>query len=128
MATKAVAEKMHLKPGMTIGFFNAPDNIFQLLGHLPDNVKCHTKDNPSDLDVLLAFIENRAMLESNLPKLKQQIKNDGAFWIAYHKGSSSVDTDINRDSIYAFASMLDLKGVAMISINENWSGFRFKKI
>lgn len=128
MATKTVAEKMHLKSGMNIGFFNAPDNIFQLLGQLPDDVECHTNDSTPDLDVLVAFIEHRAMLEKNLPKLKQQIKNDGALWIAYHKGSSSVDTDINRNSIYAFAGRLDLKGVAMVSINENWSGFRFKKI
>lgn len=119
---------MNLKPGMKIGFFNAPDNILQLLGPLPDRVECYTNGDPSDLDVLLAFIEHSTMLEKKLPTLKQQIKKDGAFWIAYHKGSSSVDTDINRDSIHAFAGTLNLKGVAMVSINENWSGFRFKKI
>lgn len=128
MPQKTAAEKMHLKPGTKIGFFNAPDNIFELLGPLPDGIESYSEDIPSGLDVLLAFIADRAMLEKNLPKLKQKIKHTGAFWIAYHKGSSSVDTDINRDSIYAFANTLDLKGVSMISMNKNWTGFRFKKI
>lgn len=126
MSSKSVAEKMYIKPGMKVGFFNAPNNLMDLLGGLPDGVNVQ-QDLNGELDLVLGFIDNREMLETNLADLKDAIKNDGALWLAYHKGSSSVDTDINRDSIHKFGQQLDLKGVAMVSINENWSGFRFKK-
>ena len=126
MSSKTVAQKMYIKPGMTMGLFNAPENIEKLLS-LPKEVKLH-ESFTSDLDIMLAFIENRKMLEDNLSILKRQIHDDGALWLAYHKGSSSVDTDINRDRIHAYAQTLNLKGVGLVSINKNWSGFRFKRV
>lgn len=128
MSSKTVAEKMHIKPGMQVGFFNAPDNLMDLLGGLPDDVKINRDFNARELDLILGFIEDRNMMENKLTELKNAIKDEGALWVAYHKGSSSVDTDINRDSIHEYGQQLDLKGVAMVSINDNWSGFRFKKV
>jgi len=48
--------------------------------------------------------------------------------VAYHKGTSQIKTDINRDSINAYASTLGFQGVAMISINEDWSALRLKPV
>lgn len=127
MSSKSVAEKMYIKPGMRVGFFNAPDNLMELLGGVPDDVDIQDFKN-GHLDLVLGFIENRKMLQESLINLKNAVKDNGALWLAYIKGSSSIDTDINRDSIQEFGQQLDLKGVAMISINEDWSGFRFKKI
>ena len=128
MSDKTVAEKLHIKPGMEIGFFNAPQNLNELIGNLPDNVDVAEDLEGTELDFILAFIEDRQMLEAYLYSLKTAISDDGALWIAYHKSSSSVETDINRDTINKYGKQLDLKGVAMISINENWSGLRFKKV
>lgn len=128
MPAKTVAQKMYMKLGMKAGFFNAPDNINTLLGEIPAGIEIHSALESTDLDFVLGFIEDRAMLKKNLPELAQQIKADGALWLAYHKGTSSVKTDVNRDSINKYGATLGLKGVAMVSIDENWSGFRFKKI
>ncbi len=128
MSSKTVAEKMYIKPGMEIGFFNAPNNLEELLGGLPDDVEIAEDLEGTELDLILAFIEDQQMLEAYLYSLKQAIADDGALWLAYHKGSSSVDTDINRDIIHNYGQQMDLKGVSMISINDNWSGFRFKKV
>jgi len=128
MSQKTVAEKMYIKPGMHVGFFNAPENLDELLGGLPKGATVANELKDTNLDLILAFIEDRQMLEAYLFSLKNAIVDDGARWIAYHKGSSSVDTNINRDTINAYGQQLDLKGVAMISIDENWSGFRFKNI
>jgi hypothetical protein len=127
MSSKTAAEKMYIKPGMQIGFFNGPNNLLELLGGLPDEVDIKEDLETAELDFVLGFIEDRRMLEKKLVSLKNAIKDDGALWLAYHKGTSSVDTDINRDSIHRFAKNLDLKGVSMVSIDDNWTGFRFKK-
>ena len=128
MSEKTVAEKMYIKPGMEIGFYNAPDKLTDLLGKIPDETNVQKPSPDKNLDFVLAFIENREMLEQNLASLADSIKGDGALWVAYHKGSSSVNTDINRDSIVEYGSTINLKGVAMVSINSNWSGLRFKKV
>ena len=123
MSSKTVAEKLHFKPSKAVTFFNPPDNNEELLGSIHEDIAISEGD---PADILLAYIDNREQLERNLLALKSSIKDDGALWIAYHKGSSAVDTDINRDIIHDYAKKNGLKGVAMISINENWSAFRFK--
>lgn len=128
MSEKTVAEKMHIKPGMQIGMFNAPDDLSDLLGELPDGVNVSEDLEGVKVDLILGFMEDKTMLETYLSSLKEALKQDGSLWVAYHKGSSSVDSDLSRDSIYDYAQSLDLKGVGMISINENWSGFRFKEV
>lgn len=123
MSDKTVAEKLHIKPGKSVTFFNPPENNDELLGGIDQDIAISEGD---PADILLAYIEDRKQLERNLLALKSSIKDDGALWIAYHKGTSSVDTDINRDSIAAYAKKNGLKGVAMISINDNWSALRLK--
>lgn len=125
MSSKTVAEKIYLRKDKRVYFFNEPDNLRELLGGIPEGVVI-TEDDKAD--IVLAFIENYKQLEKQLSGLKGRLEPDGALWLAYHKGTSSVDTDINRDSIIEFASKLQLKGVAMVSINENWSALRLKII
>ena len=49
-------------------------------------------------------------------------------WIAYLKQTASKATDINRDSINAYAKENGITGVAMISLDLDWSGLRLKRI
>lgn len=125
MSDKSVAEKLHIKPDKSVTFFNPPKNNDELLGGIDQDISISEGD---PADILLAYIEDREQLERNLLALKASIKDNGALWIAYHKGTSEVDTDINRDSIAEYAQKNGLKGVAMISINENWSALRLKTI
>jgi hypothetical protein len=63
-----------------------------------------------------------------LPNLLEYIDNKGKIWVTSYKGTSKHSTEINRDSINEFGLALDLKGVAIISIDEDWSALRFKKL
>jgi len=128
LSAQTVAEKMHIQPGMKIGFFNAQANVDKLLGDIPDDVEVSQKLENTELDFILAFMEDRQMLEAYLYSLKNAIADDGALWLAYHNDSASLDTDINRDIIHKYCKQLDLKGGAMVSINNDWTGLRFKKI
>jgi len=88
---KTVAKKMHVKPGMTVGFFNAPEKPDHLLGGVSGNVKIKKPSENQELDWILGFIKNRTMLQSKLELLKRSITPDGVLWIVYHKASSLVD-------------------------------------
>ena len=47
--------------------------------------------------------------------------------MTYPKGNQ-LDTDINRDSIVAYAKTIGLKAVAQVSVDDIWSALRFKVV
>jgi hypothetical protein len=88
----------------------------------------NTNQAPAKPDVIVAFLENRAALETRLPQIKPILKPKTLLWLCYHKGSSKVKTDINRDTINSYCIKNGLRGTAMISINDDWSALRLKPI
>ncbi len=133
MADKTPAQKLLIKPGMSLLVINPPADFTQLLGGLPQDVRTYSQPDQlissgTPADMALAFTKNRQELEEQLSDLKAALSPAGILWIAYHKGTSKTKTDINRDSINAYAQTIGLQGVAMISIDEDWSALRLKRI
>lgn len=125
MVDKTAAQKLLIKEGYTVLLIHPPANLDDLLGGMPPGVKAQT-EGEGQVDLILAFIANWQDLEAQLPALKQRLKPRGLLWIAYHKGTSKVKTDIHRDSINAYAGTLGWVGVAMVAINEDWAALRLK--
>jgi hypothetical protein len=73
-------------------------------------------------------VKTRNELEKQLPSLKNHLTPDGFLWITYPKGTSKIKTDINRDSIWAYAKTLDLKAVHQIAVDDTWSAMRFRHV
>ncbi len=129
MPDKTVAQKLGIKPDRKVVFVNAPQGYDALLGALPDGVTVLPKalaSRPADL--IQVFVASRKELETQLPKLKKALAPGGALWVTYHKGTSQVKTDINRDSINAYANTIGMQGVAMISVDEDWAALRLKAV
>ncbi len=134
MPEKSIAEKLLIKAGRKLLLINPPDSIQAKLDQLPESV---TIDQVSfaDLaslagqqaDILLAFFESRSDLEKHLGALRETVTSNGLFWIGYHKLTSKLKGDINRDSLHSYASSVGLEGVTLISIDEDWSAMRFKR-
>lgn len=132
MPDKAAAEKLLLKPGQQVRVINPPADLVVLLGSLPQGMQI--LDDSADAeslvkaDVTIFFADGKTDLVTLLPGLRAAFSPQTILWVAYHKGTSRVKTDINRDSINAYANTLGLQGVSMISINEDWSALRLKVI
>jgi hypothetical protein len=86
------------------------------------------KSDQDKVDVVLLFAMNRKELEQQFPAAKERLGDKGSLWVAYLKQTASKATDINRDSINAFAKENGITGVAMISIDGDWSALRMKRI
>jgi hypothetical protein len=127
MSEKSIAQKMFIKPDSRFLLVNPPAGYLAQLGELPLGTVL-LNDSSSPVETIQVFVANRAELEQQLPRLKDLIAPKGMLWVTYHKGTSKVKTDINRDTIYAYAHTLGLDGVAMLSIDEDWSAFRLKLI
>ncbi len=127
MSDKSVAQKLLIKTGYAVLLVNPPENYSSLLGELPPNVTI-MKEAKQPADLIQAFVLSREELEHTLPGLKSLVKPKGSLWISYYKGTSKHKTDINRDSIVAYARTIGMEGVAMISLDEDWSALRLKLV
>ncbi len=125
MSDKTVAQKLLIKEGHKVAFANRPEGYAALLGDLPGNVTILPEPTPA-ADVIQVFVANRRELEAALAKLKSLLNPRTIFWVTYHKGTSRVKTDINRDTVNAYAKTLGLEGVAMISVSDDWSALRLR--
>ncbi len=132
MAEKSAAEKMQMKAGWRIHLVNAPQNAGALLGALPEGgviVDAGTAPDPDgSADSALLFANNRAELEAMLPGLRSLVAQGRSVWVAYHKGTSKVKTDIHRDSINDYAKTLGFIGNFMVSIDDDWAALRLKPV
>lgn len=125
MSDKSIAEKLLIKRGRTVLFVNAPPGYRTRIGALPPNTTI-LKAGGAPADVIQVFVKSRAELETELPKLKRALAPNGLLWVSYAKGTSKMKGDINRDSIAAYARTIGMEGVAMISIDDDWSALRLK--
>ena len=128
MSEKSIAQKLSIKPGSKFLLVNAPSGYTTQMGKLPEGVML-LRDSTSLVDGIQVFVANRAELEAQLPaSFAKLLPPKGMLWVTYHKGTSRIKTDINRDTINAYAHSIGLEGVAMISIDGDWSALRLKKI
>ncbi len=127
MSEKSIAQKLSIKPGSKFLLVNAPSGYTTQMGELPEGVML-LRDSSSLVEGIQVFVANRVELEAHLPPLAKLLAPKGMLWVSYHKGTSKVKTDINRDTINAYANSLGLQGVAIISIDDDWASLRLKRI
>jgi hypothetical protein len=127
MSEKTIAQKLFIKAGQRLLFVGAPEGYRDQLGPLPEKVTV-LQAAEAPVDMIQVFVDSRAELEAQLPRLKGLLAPKGMLWVTYHKGTSKVKTDIHRDSINAYAKSIGLEGVAMISIDDDWSALRLKLV
>jgi len=127
MPEKSIAQKMFIKPDSKLLLVSPPDGYLAQLGELPQGTIL-LDDASSPVGIIQVFVSNRAELEQQLPRLKELMAPEGMLWVTYYKGTSKVKTDIHRDTINTYAHSIGLQGVAIISIDEDWSALRMKLI
>jgi hypothetical protein len=123
MNEKKVADKMFLRNAKSMVILNGEANP-GMVQQMPAGIL--TNQGPAD--VVLMFARNRKELEQYFPIANEALGDKGSLWIAYYKQTASKATDINRDSINAFAKENGITGVAMISVDGDWSALRLKRI
>jgi hypothetical protein len=125
MKPSGVVRKLRIKPGMTVLIRDAPSDFASLLSSMADGIKL-LKASASRVDCVIAFVRCKADVQAMAPTVLGTVVEDGLLWFAYPKKSSAVKSDLSRDSGWepVFAGGFD--SVAQISIDETWTGFRFR--
>jgi hypothetical protein len=118
----ALANKLFFKPEYRAAILDAPEDYLERLG-IPVIGDLSVR---SSLDFIQVFVTAKINLLPIMPDLIRALKPNGLLWISYPKGGSKVQTDLNRDILWAETAKFGLAGVAMISIDEIWSAMRFR--
>lgn len=124
MSEKTIADKMYLKNAKSLAILNGAAHP-RAVEQLPQALLV---EGETPVDVVMMFALNQAQLEQLLPQALARLGEKGSLWIAYLKQTASKATDINRDSINAYAKENGVTGVAIISIDNDWSALRLKRL
>lgn len=118
-----LARKLGIKPGAKLAVLDAPAELPELLGALPE-VTTLVDSLPAHADLVVAFLTERRDLRARLADLAEAIRPDGALWLAWPKQSSGQATDLTRDVIRDDVLATDLVDVKICAISDVWSGLK----
>ena len=124
MSDKTIADKMYLKTAKSLAVFNAAAYP-AMAAQLPQEL---IGAEDEEADVVLLFALNKVDLDKWWDQALARLGEKGSLWIAFLKQSAPKATDLNRDVIYEYASERGVTGVALISMDADWSAVRLKRI
>lgn len=120
---KSVARKGHVKPGTRIALLNPVKAVVASLG-LEDPVI--TKD-PGAADLVFVFAASKAELNARMTPAMKSLGPRAHLWVFFKKGAAAAGLDMNRDDVWAVAEKGGLRPVGLLSVDEVWSAFRFRR-
>lgn len=123
MSEKSVAEKARVKADTSFSVLNPEPGIIESLG-LPDSVRFVPAP---DAQIVAMFARTRAELEADLPAAAKVMARDASLWVFFRKGSKAAGHEVNRDAVWAVAEEAGLRPTGLISVDEAWSVFRFRR-
>ncbi len=123
-----LAKKLGIKTDHRLASLHAPGDFEELLGELPSGVSIQgSLRGKRNLDVIVLFVERRAILDKELKRVAARLEEAGGLWIAWPKKTSGVATDLDGGAVRAAGLGVGLVDNKVCAIDETWSGHRFVK-
>lgn len=126
----AIIKKLQYKLQKDVLIVNAPAEFKEVLADWKKTAKVHTEPTMGALySFFLIFVKTEAEVKAAAKKYIPLLEADAVSWMAYPKKTSKkYKAEITRDSGWSSLGELGYEGVAMVSIDEDWSAFRFRKV
>src|SRR5262249_2374739 len=118
-----LAQKLGIKPCLTVVTIDAPTNYRRLLGTIPEGVTFSDRLRP-DSNFIHVYTRKRSELEKTLSVLREKIVDTGTVWVSWPKKSARVPTDVTEDVVRDVALPLGFVDVKVCAIDETWSGLK----
>jgi len=119
---EVVLKKLRYKPEYKSVVLNAPNSLaseFEGAG-FPKEM------DSDDYEFTLLFVRNKGETLERFQLTVERIKGDSLFWLAYPKGTSKIETDLNRDILWKLLEHHGYRPVAMVAIDKDWSAMRLR--
>lgn len=112
-------KKLRITPGTAIRTVNAPMSYATTIGRLPKDASI-TKGITKDHAFIHLFVQNKSELEKEIIKTTKALAPNGLLWISYPKGGK---TDLTRDKGWEALEKINMRWMALISFDDDWSAF-----
>jgi hypothetical protein len=119
--SKAVSEKMGLKPGMRAILLNAPEDAIKAMD-LPA-LELETKLK-GDFDYIHFFVSSQVKFQEIFPVLKSHLKPTGMLWVSWPKARQA-GTDLTLTIVIKLGYDYGLVESTSLSVNSIWSALKF---
>jgi hypothetical protein len=119
-----LAQKLGIRPGMSLIAINPPDDYDTLVGGLPSPIDLKTNLDGS-IDFIHFFTKDYAELNAVFPEIKQALQPNGMLWISWPKRASKVITDLSDNSVREIGLNFGLVDVKVCAVDEIWSALKF---
>ena len=123
MEIEKILKKMRYQNEDKGAVLNAPkeiNNEFKKIG-FDNNVKKNSQ-------FTILFVKNKTEFDKLMKPTINKIEYDSMFWVAYPKGTSKIETDVNRDILWKLTEPYGLRPVSQVAIDSDWSAMRFRPI
>ena len=114
-------QKLGIKEEMRVQLIAQPKNYFDLLEKTILPQICKKNETP---DLVHLFVKTKKVFETEMKKIKKNIKPTTIIWVSWYKKSAGTDTDITEDVIRKYALQNDLVDVKVCAVSEVWSGLK----
>lgn len=117
-----LAKKLKIKSEDRLIQFEPPANFTSILG-----VDVSQDFTANCADVLLFFALNSSKLKNHFLQAYHAVKTTGLIWVLFPKKSAGVQSDLTRDAGWESIENVEMKPLTLISFDEKWSAFGFRK-
>lgn len=121
---RSAAEKLGIKPGMTVCVVNAPPGFTANLT-APADVTFTARPRP-DTDLFVAFARSRRDVFAHLVAMERYVTRQ-TLWLAWPKRASGVKTDVDGNFIRESGLSSGWVDFKICALDETWSGLAFKR-
>jgi len=120
--------KLNYKGQERIALINAEEDFaLSLSNELRDIVIDKEIDPRYPYSFIILFVKSSSEVDHLTPMALHNLMADGILWFCYPKKSSKkYSTDLDRDHGWKSLNDSGLFGVRMVSIDDDWSAFRFR--
>ena len=120
--------KLNYKGQERIALINAEEDFaLSLANELRDVVIDKEIDPRYPYSFIILFVKSVSEVDHLTPMALHNLMADGILWFCYPKKSSNkYSTDLDRDHGWKSLNDSGLFGVRMVSIDDDWSAFRFR--
>lgn len=114
-------KKLGIYEEMKVQLIAAPEDYFTLLEIDISPQLCKKNETP-DLVHLFAIINKD--FETEMKRIRKNIKPTTIIWVSWYKKSSGMPTDITEDVIRIYALRNGLVDVKVCAVSDVWSGLK----
>lgn len=119
-----LVKKLGIKPGFSMYVYDPPQNYFDWLSPLPEDLIVKNRLT-GEVDFIHLFVKDQGVFEKEFVKNMKHLKKEGMLWVSWPKKSSKVPTDLDENIIRDFGLKEKLVDVKVCAVNDTWSALKF---